>query len=233
AMEQLNAGFDSLLAKNNDMRLAMSLQPLSKEEIPVGVGGGYFDNKIDLLGGSSKDMLHQASSVLDIVQRKFDLQKQNLSEIYTASLQRRELFSAIPAIKPCEGSYSSSFGIRVHPFSGMRHFHAGLDIIADVGTPVTATGDGVVLFAGPKKDYGIAVEIDHGFGYRTLYAHLSKTDVTEGQKVKRGALIGKTGNTGLSTGPHLHYEVTHNGTNLDPIEFIFNDKTVLSLQSDK
>jgi murein DD-endopeptidase MepM/ murein hydrolase activator NlpD len=100
--------------------------------------------------------------------------------------------------------------------------HSGIDIINNVGTPVKATGKGKVVFVGVKGGYGLEVEIDHGFGYRTVYAHLSKSMVKEGQTVTRNQVIAKSGNSGLSSGPHLHYEVLHNGQNLDPSEFFFD-----------
>ena len=101
--------------------------------------------------------------------------------------------------------------------------HTGIDIINDVGTSVKASGKGKVVFAGVKGGYGLTVEIDHGFGYQTIYAHLSKINVKEGQIVNRNQLIAKSGNSGLSSGPHLHYEVLHNGQNLNPAEFFFDE----------
>ena len=101
--------------------------------------------------------------------------------------------------------------------------HEGIDIITEVGTKVIASGKGKIIFAGYKGSYGLTVEIDHGFGYKTLYAHLSKSLVTKGATVNRGDQIALTGNTGLTTGPHLHYEVEQNGIKQDPVKFIFDD----------
>ncbi|HEX9251459.1 MAG TPA: M23 family metallopeptidase, partial [Ignavibacteriaceae bacterium] len=99
----------------------------------------------------------------------------------------------------------------------------GIDIINNVGTPVKATGKGKVIFAGIKGGYGLTVEIDHGFGYQTVYGHLSKVTVKQGQIVNRNQIIAKSGNSGLSSGPHLHYEVLHNGQYLNPSEFFFDE----------
>jgi murein DD-endopeptidase MepM/ murein hydrolase activator NlpD len=115
----------------------------------------------------------------------------------------------------------SHFGYRSDPFHGGGQFHPGVDLSARIGTPIKATGDGRVVAAGPFHGYGIHVEIDHGFGYRTIYAHLSKTKVRVGEKVKRGTVVGLSGNTGYSTGPHLHYEVIKNGQKSNPLDYIY------------
>ncbi len=101
--------------------------------------------------------------------------------------------------------------------------HEGIDIITDVGTNVRTSGNGVVSFIGYRGGYGLTVEVEHNSGYKTIYAHLSRSLVTEGQKVSRGKVIALTGNSGLSTGPHLHYEVHHDGIKLDPSQFFFDD----------
>jgi len=113
--------------------------------------------------------------------------------------------------------------MRMHPILGVNKMHNGIDIINDVGTLVKSSGKGKIVFVGPKGGYGLAVEIDHGFGYKTIYAHLSSTLVKEGQTVTRGQSIAKSGNSGLSSGPHLHYEVLHNGQNLNPADFFFDE----------
>ena len=119
----------------------------------------------------------------------------------------------------------------MHPILHILRMHEGIDFEAEVGTPVYATGNGVISFVGHRGGYGLAVEINHGFGYVTVYAHLSKTEVKEGQRVKRGQEIAKTGDTGLSTGPHLHYEVRHNGIALNPNQFFFGDLGFFELTS--
>ena len=111
--------------------------------------------------------------------------------------------------------------------------HDGIDIVADYGSPVYAPGNGVVDFVGHKEGYGLTIEIDHGFGYRTIYAHLSKSLVREGEHIDRGDQIAKTGDSGLSTGPHLHYEVHHNGVKLNPENFFFGDLGFFELTSKK
>ena len=131
----------------------------------------------------------------------------------------------MPAIKPMVGTYSyHGFGMRVDPFVGSQKRHEGVDIHNDVGTPVYATGDGVIEFTGPTgSGYGIALELNHGYGYKSWYAHLSKCVARSGQRVKRGTLIAYSGNTGRSTGPHLHYEVIRNGEKQNPVEYFVDD----------
>jgi murein DD-endopeptidase MepM/ murein hydrolase activator NlpD len=120
---------------------------------------------------------------------------------------------------------ASGFGYRIHPIYKVPKMHAGIDFTAATGTPIYATGDGKVLAKRKRggSGYGKYVVIDHGYGYESLYAHMSSVSVRAGQTVKRGEIIGKVGNTGLSTAPHLHYEVHRNGKKINPINFFFND----------
>jgi murein DD-endopeptidase MepM/ murein hydrolase activator NlpD len=122
--------------------------------------------------------------------------------------------------------------MRMHPILKIRRMHTGTDFVANVGTPVYAPGGGVVSFAGRRGGYGITLEIDHGFGYKTIFAHLSKILVKKGQKITRGDLIAESGNSGkLSTGPHLHYEVRHNGIALNPKNFMYDDVDLFEVVS--
>jgi murein DD-endopeptidase MepM/ murein hydrolase activator NlpD len=231
--QALNYELDSLLRINNDLRLAVNLEPFSSEEQMIGVGGGYFDNEIDFLSEESRLQLQQVFAFMDEVTRKVEFEKQQYFEISSKFIDNKKLFEAMPAIRPCEGTLSyHGFGPRLHPILNIRRMHEGIDIITDKGTPVYATGKGVVDFVGVNGGLGLAVEIDHGFGYKSIYAHLSKVDVRQGQKVNRGDLIAKTGNTGLSSGPHLHYEVHHNGIKQNPVEFFFDDLNFFEIKND-
>ncbi|HBI81632.1 MAG TPA: peptidase M23, partial [Bacteroidales bacterium] len=121
---------------------------------------------------------------------------------------------------------ASSFGMRIHPFYKVLKMHTGMDFTAPTGTEIFATGNGVVIeVKSAQRGYGNHVIIDHGFGFSTLYAHMSKIDVRKGQRVKRGMVIGYVGNTGTSVAPHLHYEVRKNGQPVNPIHYYFNDLT--------
>ncbi len=133
------------------------------------------------------------------------------------------LASSIPNIKPLNGTITSEFGLRVHPIYGIPLFHQGIDIAADTGTSVQTTGDGIVAYAGTSRGYGYVIAINHGYGFKTIYAHLSKLFVHQGQKVTRGQRIALSGNSGVSTGAHLHYEVLKNSEKVNPMVYFFHD----------
>lgn len=209
---------------SDDLRLAVNLKPLSQDEKLLGIGGSVNALSLDFLNMGKNIELTDALNFVESISRKFEFEKTQYDEITNQLAENKKLFAAIPAILPTTGSYSSdSFGMRLHPILNKYKMHNGLDINTDIGTPVHAPGNGKVTYAGRRAGYGLVLEIEHGFGYTTLYAHLSKVSVKEGKQVKRGDLIAKTGNTGLSSGPHLHYEVIHNGVSLDPMDFFFED----------
>lgn len=211
----------NLTSLTNDLRLAVNLEPISIEERTLGIGGS--NSIANLFSGTQPD-IENALKIVEDVTRKFEYEKLQYDEISSKLKLNNALFEAIPAITPCSGKYSSeSFGMRLHPILKVMKMHNGVDIVTNVGTNVKASGKGKVVFVGKKDGFGLAVEIDHGFGYRTVYAHLLSAKVKVGLIVNRGDLIAKTGNSGLSTGPHLHYEVIHNGQNLNPTQFFFDE----------
>lgn len=221
--KKLDTELDSLVNENNTLRIAADLPPVSEEERQVGVGGGYFDNDLDFINSDLATDLKSALSYVDEVSRKVEFEKNQYVEISKKLKQNERLFECLPAIKPCTGEIGNEFGMRMHPILKIRRMHEGVDIVTNIGTSVHASGDGKIDFVGRKGGYGLCIEIDHGFGYKTVYGHLSRIEVKEGQKVKRGLEIAKSGTSGLSTGPHLHYEVEHNGVKLDPEDFFFDD----------
>jgi murein DD-endopeptidase MepM/ murein hydrolase activator NlpD len=228
--EDLNNKLDSLNVSTNDLRIAVNLEPISEGERQVGVGGGYFDNNLDFLDLNSKLKLDKAFLFAEEVSRKLEFEKSNYLEITNKLKENKKLFESIPAIKPCQGIVGvHGFGMRNHPILNIRRMHEGIDIITNTGTPVYAAGKGVIDFVGRRGGLGLAIEIDHGFGYRSIYGHLSKANVKVGQRVSRGELIAKSGNTGLSSGPHLHYEVHHDGVKQNPVEFFFDDLNFFEL----
>jgi murein DD-endopeptidase MepM/ murein hydrolase activator NlpD len=147
-----------------------------------------------------------------------------LSALEGQFARRETLVSSTPTVAPVRGLLNSGFGVRVDPFTGEGAFHAGLDISTLRNEPVLATASGVVVKSGWRGDYGKAVEIDHGTGYRTIYGHLGTILVRDGQKVQRGERVGLVGSTGRSTGPHLHYEVRQGDRILNPLEYILDAK---------
>jgi murein DD-endopeptidase MepM/ murein hydrolase activator NlpD len=220
----LDMELDSLIIINGDLRTAANLPPISDEIRMLGFGGGEFDNTLEFLNTPNSIEIKEAFALTEELTRKIYFEKTNYDEISKKLNENKQLYSAMPAVKPCSGTISyHGFGKRMHPILNRVRMHEGIDIVANVGTPVKAPGKGKIVFAGYKGSFGLTVVIDHGFGYKTLYAHLSKTLVKKGKVVERGDLIAKTGNTGLSTGPHLHYEVEHKGVKQDPMLFIFND----------
>jgi murein DD-endopeptidase MepM/ murein hydrolase activator NlpD len=229
--KKLNSSLDSLINVNNTLRIAANLPPVSEEEKIIGVGGGYFDNDVDFIGNAISEDLKQALGYVDEVNRKVEFEKLQFQEISDKLKQNDKLFESLPAIKPCTGELGDRFGMRRHPILNITRMHEGLDIITDIGSPVYASGNGRVEFVGTRSGYGLCVEINHGFGYKTIYGHLSGAEVKEGQTVKRGFEIAKTGTSGLSTGPHLHYEVEHNGVKLDPLDFFFDDINFFAVAS--
>ena len=184
----------------------------------------------DLEGFESSDGLILLSKRVDALAQQVDIQTQSMKELAKLAANKTEFLACIPAIQPVTNrnlrSMASGFGYRLHPIYKTYKMHTGIDFTAPTGTPIYATGNGRVV---PAPDgasgYGNHVVIDHGFGYKTLYAHMFKSKVRLGQRVKRGQLIGYVGNTGLSSGPHLHYEVMKNGRKINPINYFFNDIT--------
>jgi murein DD-endopeptidase MepM/ murein hydrolase activator NlpD len=220
--KMLDRNLDSLINSNTDLRIAAGLPPISDEVRMLGYGGGVFDNDITIFTKDSGELQTVFKRAEDLT-RKASFEKLNYEEIANKLEENQELYSSLPAVKPCEGTIGyDRFGMRMHPILHRLLMHYGIDIVAEKGTPVYASGKGKVVFTGYHGGLGLTVEIDHGFGYRSLYAHLSKVLVKRGRKVLRGDVIAKTGNTGLSTGPHLHYEIVHNGIKQDPMKFIFD-----------
>jgi len=164
---------------------------------------------------------------LDMLNRQLYIQSQSFDEVVELFKDHDQMLSCIPAIQPVSNKNlkqtASGYGMRIDPIYKTAKFHAGMDFSANIGTPIYATGDGVVKKAGWQSGYGKIIIINHGFGYETWYAHLNDYDVRVGQKVKRGEVIGEVGNTGKSTGPHLHYEVHLKGKVVNPVNYYFMD----------
>jgi len=193
-----------------------------------GVGG--FDRGRALRGYSHSEAVISAEARLAELQRKKVAQSRSFDEVFDLANNQTELLKSIPAIQPVRNEdlkrMASGYGYRIHPIYKVRKMHYGMDFSAPTGTEIFATGDGEVILA--KRTYngfGRHVIIRHGFGYETLYAHMSKTLVKRGQKIKRGEVIGLVGSTGTSVAPHLHYEVRKDGRKVNPAQYYFNDLT--------
>ena len=221
---------DSISEINNQLRISANLQPISDEERLAGTGGSedFLAVGLNTKDIETKNLLTYVDDMIKVVR----FEKNQSKEIASKFNLNKKLYSCLPALKPTVGHYSiDGFGMRRHPILGIMKFHSGLDINCNWGTPVRAPGDGKVVAVERQSGFGLVVEIDHGFGYKTIFAHLSKALVKKGQSVTRGQLIAKSGNSGLSSGPHLHYEVHHDGKALNPIDFFFDEYTYLDLDT--
>lgn len=176
--------------------------------------------RADLLAGRVDRAVKLVTARAELTGSQAGATLEKVAELSVFLEGQRAMLSSTPSRRPTHGYVTSTFGMRVDPFTGLAQRHAGIDYSANIGVPVHATADGTVVHAGNKGAYGNAVEIDHGQGLVTKFAHLSEMDVRLGQKVVRGQQIGAVGNTGRSTGPHLHYEVRLNGIALDPQRFL-------------
>jgi murein DD-endopeptidase MepM/ murein hydrolase activator NlpD len=224
-MSGIEKALDKLAAKGNDLRIATDLSALDDDTRAAAIGGIPEPALNAFLTGEAASILGDAQMMIEKLSREVKLQQTSYEQIAGRMEHNKDFFAHLPAIKPMTGAYSiHGFGMRIHPVLGIYRMHTGVDIIGDVGNSIYAAGDGTVRFAGRTQGgYGIVVEIDHGYGYSTLYAHCSSVLVRPGRAVKRGELIAKSGRSGLVSGPHLHYEVRRNGTRLNPVDYFFDD----------
>jgi murein DD-endopeptidase MepM/ murein hydrolase activator NlpD len=209
---------------DEQLRTSVNLPPIPDDMRKAAVGGVEVNRDYDV-SADPNELIGNATNTLDALERESKLQRESYVDIMNKYQNNQKLFAHIPAIDPIhDGIITDGFGMRYHPILRIRLMHEGIDLVADLGTNVYATGDGTVSYVGPRGGYGTVVEINHGFGYTTLYGHLSKPLVREGQKVRRGQVIALTGDSGLSTGPHLHYEVLKNGVHVDPTAYFFTGR---------
>ncbi|MBT8320969.1 MAG: M23 family metallopeptidase [Eudoraea sp.] len=213
---------------NNIYRLYFEANPIPDEQRRAGFGG--VNRYKSLEGFNNSDMIIATTKRLDIIQKQMVIQSKSLDEIAKMAEEKEKLLLAIPAIQPVNNEeltrMASGYGWRSDPFTKARKMHWGMDFTAPRGTPIYAAGDGVIKQADNRASgFGKHIRIDHGYGYLTLYAHLSKYNVKRGQKVKRGDLIGFVGSTGRSEAPHLHYEVWKEGQKINPINFYYGSLT--------
>lgn len=223
-MEQVLSDIES--RDNNLYRTYFNTSAIPDEQRKAGFGG--VDRYAQLEGFNNSDLVISTSRRVDILSKQLAIQSKSLDEIVALAREKDKLLEAIPAIQPVQNerltAVASGFGYRSDPFTKVRKFHAGMDFSAKTGTPVYATGDGVVKRADNRASgYGNHIVISHGFGYETLYAHLSKYKVKPGTRVKRGDVIGLVGSTGRSEAPHLHYEVKLRGKAVNPLNFYYGN----------
>ena len=225
-LNEIDENVNQIEEKDLAIRSYAGMPEIDKEIRKLGIGGRsiesakIFDNFAPVI---NKEL---ATLELDVekLSREVNLELNSYSTIYEKVQEDIRRIAMIPSIRPVEEGYlNSTFGYRNDPIDNVKRFHQGQDITVKTGTPIYAPADGIVKRAYYAGGFGNHIKLQHGAGYTTLYAHLSKIKVKHGQKVKRGDIIGLTGNTGRSTAPHLHYEIHHNGKPQNPLDYFFSD----------
>ena len=210
---------------DNLYRVVLQADPVADAVRKAGYGGtNRYEDLMDL---ANADLVVNTTQKMDLLNRQLYIQSKSFDEIVDLCKNHDEMLKCIPAIQPVSNKNlkqtASGYGYRIDPIYKTTKFHSGMDFSANIGTPVYATGDGRVIKVGWESGYGKLIKVDHGFGYVTWYAHLNNYKVRVGQRVVRGEVIGEVGNTGKSTGPHLHYEVHLKGKVVNPVNYYFMD----------
>ena len=226
-LSQLEAVVSNIEDRDNNLyRVYFEASSIPEEQRKAGFGG--VNRYKNLEGYDNSDLIINTVKRLDILTKQTVVQSRSLDEIERLAKNKAALIEAIPTIQPVKNKdlarLASGFGYRIDPFTKVRKKHYGMDFTAKRGTPIYATGNGVIKRADNRSSgYGKHIRIDHGFGYVSLYAHLSKYNVRRGQKVKRGYVIGYVGSTGRSVGPHLHYEIIKDNKKINPLNFYYGN----------
>ena len=228
-LKQVELVLDDIQHRDDNIyRVIFEADPIPKSIRKAGYGG--VNRYKDLTGYNNSELIISTANKIDQITKQLYIQSKSFDEIIELAKNKKDMLAAIPAIQPVSNKdlsrMASGYGYRIHPIYKTKKLHAGMDFSAKTGTPIYATGDGkIIKVKRSRRGHGNHVIIDHGFGYKTLYAHMSKYTVKRGQKVNRGDIIGYVGNTGMSTAPHLHYEVHKNGKKINPVNFYYNDLT--------
>jgi murein DD-endopeptidase MepM/ murein hydrolase activator NlpD len=226
-MDQVNSVIEAIEDRDNNLyRVYFNKSAIPDEERKAGFGGVNRYAKLE--GYDNSLLVINTTKRIDILRKELAIQSKSLDAILKLAKAKNDLLSAIPAIQPVRNEnlkrMASGFGYRTDPFTKVRKMHKGMDFSAKTGSPIYATGDGVVTKAdNTASGFGNHIVIRHGFGYETLYAHLSKYKARAGQRVKRGDIIGYVGSTGRSEGPHLHYEVHKDNNVVNPLNFYYGN----------
>jgi len=226
-LSQVEAVVTNMQERDNNLyRVYFEASPIPEAQRLAGFGG--VNRYKDLEGYENSDLIINTSKRIDILTKQAVVQSRSLDEIEQLAQNKAALINAIPSIQPIKNEnltrMASGYGYRKDPFTKKRRFHWGMDFTAKKGVPIYATGNGIIKRADNRSSgYGKHIRLDHGFGYVSLYAHLSKYNVRRGQTVKRGDIIGYVGNTGRSVGPHLHYEIFKDNKRINPLNFYYGN----------
>jgi murein DD-endopeptidase MepM/ murein hydrolase activator NlpD len=223
-IEDLEKQLSRLKDFDKRIRIIANLEKGGETTLFMGMGGPSPSDVREKLKAENDDMglAQQMRSDIERLESEATSQEQSLSELERLLQSKKEMLAHTPSIWPVHGWVTSGFGFRINPFTGLNQMHEGLDIANRIGTPVIAPADGIVSDTGKDSAYGNSIVISHGFGINSRFLHLSKILVRAGQRVKRGDRIAEVGTTGMSTGPHLHYEVRVNGIPVNPLRYIVN-----------
>ncbi|HMN91206.1 MAG TPA: peptidoglycan DD-metalloendopeptidase family protein [Saprospiraceae bacterium] len=231
-MDQMSKVLDNIQQRDAYAhRMIFGMDPIDKDVWEGGIGGHDKYEQYRQLKNAG-DVLANTHQRLDLLKRQMAMQSKSLDTVINLAKEKEKMLASMPSIKPVRSDklsrnvqVLSGFGYRVHPIFKVPKMHYGIDFTAPIGTPIQATGAGKVIKAERGSGYGYHVIIDHGYGYQTLYGHMSRIDVKVGEKVVRGQQIGLVGNTGTSTAPHCHYEVHYRGDKVNPIHYCMDGLT--------
>jgi murein DD-endopeptidase MepM/ murein hydrolase activator NlpD len=228
-LQQVELVLDDIQERDDNIyRVIFEADPIPKSIRKAGYGG--VNRYQDLSGYNNAELIISTAKKIDQITKQLYIQSKSFDNIIELAKNKADMLASMPAIQPVSNKdlsrMASGYGYRIHPIYKTKKFHAGMDFSAKIGTPIYATGDGKISkVRKSRRGYGNHVIIDHGFGYKTLYAHMSRYIVKRGQKVNRGDVIGYVGSSGTSVAPHLHYEVHKDGKKINPINFYYNDLT--------
>ncbi len=225
-LDMLSSVLEDLQHRDDQIyRVIFEAEPMSAVQRDAAFGGT--DRYEQFEGFNNSAVITATMQRIDKISRQLYVQSVSFDEVFNMAKDKADMLASIPAIMPIERGTQrlvSGYGMRIHPIYKTLRMHAGVDFTAPTGTPVYSPGNGVVkTVERSRHGYGMMVIVDHGYGYTTLYAHLSRFNVRKGQTITRGEIIGYVGNTGVSTAPHLHYEVRKNDRTVNPVNYFFND----------
>ncbi len=238
SIEQLSAVTNNLQDRDRRIhRMVLEMDPIDENIWEAGVGGSERYSELQNFSRSG-DLMAQLRQKVEKLKRQMVVQSKSFDEIEKMAMDKEKMLASIPSIKPVRVDklnqrveLLSGFGYRLHPIHKIFKMHAGIDFSAPQGTAIQVTGDGVVeKVEHDRGGYGLHVIVNHGYGYKTLYGHMSAANVRQGEKVKKGHLIGKVGSTGTSTAPHCHYEVHYKGKPVNPIDYVLDGLTPIQYQ---